>query len=80
MKIRLLIQLVLWQIRKKGEIDNVGGAYYITGLSSDAPTSENIEYYAKLVQEKFILEKLLRQVEICRLYMLTNQKKKFPQF
>ena len=50
---------IIAELEKKGEIDNVGGPYYITGLSSDAPTSENIEYYAKLVQEKFILRKII---------------------
>jgi len=50
---------VIAELEKQGEIDNVGGAYYVTGLSSEAPTSENIEYYAKLVQEKFILRKII---------------------
>ena len=50
---------IIAELEKKGEIDNVGGPYYITELSSDAPTSENIEYYAKLVQEKFILRKII---------------------
>ena len=50
---------IIAELEKKGEIDNVGGPYYITGLSAEAPTSENIEYYAKLVQEKYILRKII---------------------
>jgi replicative DNA helicase len=50
---------VISELEKKGKLETIGGAYYITGLSSEAPTSENIEYYAKLVQEKFILRKII---------------------
>ena len=32
-------------LKKNKELDTVGGAYYITGLSNDAPSFENIEYY-----------------------------------
>mgnify|MGYP001383475527 FL=1 len=50
---------VIAELEKKGKLETVGGAYYITGLSSEAPTSENIEYYANLVQEKYILRKII---------------------
>ncbi len=47
------------KLQKNGELDNVGGAYYITGLSGDAPSAENVEYYAKIVQEKYILRNII---------------------
>ncbi|MAV58528.1 MAG: replicative DNA helicase [Candidatus Marinimicrobia bacterium] len=50
---------VISELEKKRKLETIGGAYYITGLSSDAPTSENIEYYANLVQEKYILRKII---------------------
>ncbi len=50
---------VIAELEKQGEIENIGGPYYLTGLSTEAPTSENIEYYAKLVQEKYILRKII---------------------
>tara|TARA_B100000212_G_scaffold158727_1_gene119209 strand:- start:98 stop:1459 length:1362 start_codon:yes stop_codon:yes gene_type:complete len=50
---------VISELEKKGKLETIGGAYYITGLSSEAPTSENIEYYANLVQEKYILRKII---------------------
>ena len=39
-------------LKKTGKLDDVGGAYYITGLSQEAPTAANAEYYAKIVREK----------------------------
>ena len=43
------------QLKKKNKLEAIGGAYYIIGLSSDAPSAENVEYYAKVVKEKAIL-------------------------
>ncbi len=51
---------VIAELEKRGELEEVGGAYYLTGLSSEAPSSENVEYYAKLVQDKFILRKIIQ--------------------
>ena len=33
-------------LKKKKNLTKVGGAYYITGLSNDAPSTGNVEYYA----------------------------------
>ncbi len=51
---------VIDQLKKSGDLESVGGAYYITGLSAEAPSAENVEYYAKIVQEKYILRKIIR--------------------
>ena len=47
------------QLKKKKQLDLVGGAYYITGLSNDAPSTQNVEYYADIVKEKEILRKII---------------------
>ena len=47
------------KLKQKKQLDMVGGAYFITGLSSEAPTAANVEYYAKIVQEKAILRKII---------------------
>ena len=31
------------ELEKTGKLEQVGGAYFITGLSSDAPTASNVE-------------------------------------
>ena len=36
---------LLDNLKKNKELEDVGGAYYITGLSNEAPSHENIEYF-----------------------------------
>ena len=48
------------QLKKIGKLEDVGGAYFITGLSSDAPSATNVEYYAKIVKEKEILRSIIQ--------------------
>ena len=47
------------KLKQKKQLDVVGGAYFITGLSSEAPTAANVEYYAKIVKEKAVLRKII---------------------
>ena len=47
------------KLKQKKQLEMVGGAYFITGLSSEAPTAANVEYYAKIVKEKSILRKII---------------------
>ena len=47
------------KLKQKKQLDIVGGAYFITGLSSEAPTAANVEYYAKIVKDKAILRKII---------------------
>lgn len=47
------------QLRKKDQLDAVGGASYLVSLIDSVPTAANIEYYARIVKEKAILRKLI---------------------
>ena len=47
------------QLKKNKKLKEVGDAPYITNLSKNAPSSENVEYYSKIVKEKFILRKII---------------------
>ncbi|MGB9627444.1 MAG: replicative DNA helicase [Thermodesulfobacteriota bacterium] len=47
------------ELRKKNQLDAVGGASYLASLIDSVPTAANIEYYAKIVKEKAILRKLI---------------------
>tara|TARA_B100000475_G_C15025859_1_gene325918 strand:- start:1907 stop:3274 length:1368 start_codon:yes stop_codon:yes gene_type:complete len=51
---------VINKLKKNKQIDNVGGAYFITGLVESIPTAANVESYAKIVLEKFMLRELIR--------------------
>jgi len=47
------------QLRLRGTLDAVGGIAFIAELSTKVPTAANVEYYAKIVEEKSILRKLI---------------------
>jgi replicative DNA helicase len=48
------------RLKKKKDLESVGGAYYITGLAESVPTTANVEYYAKIVLEKHTLRRLIQ--------------------
>jgi len=53
------IVTLIEELKRKGQLDDVGGASYITLLTSSIPTAANIEHYAKIVKEKNILRQLI---------------------
>ncbi|MGO8694549.1 MAG: replicative DNA helicase [Rectinemataceae bacterium] len=48
------------ELRLLGTLDRVGGPGYIANLTSVTPSSANVEYYARIVQESSIRRNLLR--------------------
>ncbi len=54
-----LITLVS-ELKSQGDLEGVGGAAYISSLTSAVPSAANVEYYAKLVQETSIRRRLIR--------------------
>lgn len=46
-------------LRQKNQLDSVGGVPYLTGLVNAVPTAANIEYYARIVEEKALLRSLI---------------------
>jgi replicative DNA helicase len=46
-------------LRKSGKLDGVGGAVYVADLLNSVPTAANVEYYAKIVEEKAVLRRLI---------------------
>jgi replicative DNA helicase len=48
------------ELRKTSELEAVGGAYYISQLTSKIASSANIEYHARIVLQKFIQRELIR--------------------
>lgn len=47
-------------LRGKGILENVGGITYISNLVSSVPTTANVKYYAKIVDDKSTLRKLIK--------------------
>ncbi len=54
------ILTVTEQLRKNGKIEDVGGPFYITNLTSRLGSTANIEYHARIVSEKYILRALIK--------------------
>ena len=54
------ILTVAEELRTKGELDLVGGAYYVTKLTNAVVSSANIEAHARIVLQKFIQRELIR--------------------
>ncbi|MCU0441460.1 MAG: replicative DNA helicase [Bacteroidia bacterium] len=54
------ILTVTADLRKKGQLDIVGGAYYITSLTNRVASAANIEYHARIIAQKFIQRELIR--------------------
>ncbi|MEL6721276.1 MAG: replicative DNA helicase, partial [Bacteroidota bacterium] len=47
-------------LRKAGELDEAGGAYYLAELTSRVASAANIEYHARIVAQKHIQRELIR--------------------
>ena len=48
------------QLKKNKQLDKVGKSIYITTLSEEAPSSENVDYYAQIVKDKFVLRQIIQ--------------------
>ena len=46
-------------LRKSGKLDGVGGSVYVADLLNSVPTAANVEHYAKIVEEKAILRRMI---------------------
>ena len=54
---------VVEELRRKGQLEEVGGVAYLTALIEACPSSANVESYAKVVVEKSVLRQLLSASE-----------------
>lgn len=47
------------RLRRRNELDQVGGASYLAHLVAQVPTAANVRHHAKIVQEKALLRNLI---------------------
>lgn len=47
------------RLRDKGQLDDVGGAAYVTALLNSVPTAANVEYYSRIVLQKSMLRQMI---------------------
>jgi len=50
---------IIESLKKGGLLDDVGGATRIAELANSIPTSANIDHYARIVKEKYLLRRLI---------------------
>ncbi len=48
------------ELRRRGELDIVGGAYYISFLTNRVASSANIQFHARIISQKHIMRELIR--------------------
>ncbi len=48
------------RLRLHGKLELVGGLEYLTNIATDVPTTANVKHYAKIVEEKSLLRKLIK--------------------
>ncbi|MCB0790615.1 MAG: replicative DNA helicase [Flavobacteriales bacterium] len=54
------ILTVTEELRKRGELEIVGGPFYISQLTNKVASSANVEYHARIISQKHILRELIR--------------------
>lgn len=48
------------RLKLHGKLELVGGLEYITNIATEVPTTANVKHYAKIVEEKALLRKLIK--------------------
>lgn len=46
------------RVRANGDLERVGGVYYIAELTQNVGSAANIEYHARIIQQKYIMREL----------------------
>ena len=54
------ILTVTEELKKRGDLDIVGGPFYISQLTNKVASSANVEYHARIISQKHILRELIR--------------------
>ncbi len=53
------ILTVTEELKRKGELDVVGGPFYISQLTNKVASSANVQYHARIISQKHILRELI---------------------
>ncbi len=47
------------ELKRRSDLDDVGGAYYISELTTRVASAANVEYHARIIAEKSLLRKMI---------------------
>ena len=48
------------ELKKRGELELIGGAYFVTQLTNRVASAANIEFHARIIAQKYIQRELIR--------------------
>ncbi|AWB46691.1 replicative DNA helicase [Paenibacillus sp. CAA11] len=48
------------RLQDKGQLESIGGVSYLAKLAHAVPTAANVDYYARIIEEKSMLRRLIR--------------------
>lgn len=54
------ILTVTEEMRKRGQLEEVGGAYYVTELTNRVASAANVEFHSRIIMQKFVQRELIR--------------------
>jgi len=54
------ILTVTEQLKQAGELDDVGGPFYVTQLTDRVASAANVEYHARIISQKYIQRELIQ--------------------
>ncbi len=54
------ILTVTEELRKQGDIEKVGGAFFVAELTNRVGSAANVEYHARIISQKFIQRELIK--------------------
>ncbi|RMH65148.1 MAG: replicative DNA helicase, partial [Bacteroidetes bacterium] len=52
------------ELKRRGDLDDVGGAYYLTELTTRVASAANVEYHARIIAEKSLLRKMIETMTV----------------
>jgi replicative DNA helicase len=55
------ILTVTQELKRTGELEIVGGAYYISQLTNRVASSANVEFHARIISQKYIQRELIKR-------------------
>ena len=47
------------ELKRRGELEDIGGSYYLSELSTSVASAANVEHHARIIAEKSLLRKLI---------------------
>ena len=52
------------ELKRRGALDDIGGAYYLTELTTQVASAANVEYHARIIAEKSLLRNMIETMTL----------------